>query len=90
MGVRKFRSVFMHYVLFIAFGVMFILAVNIGAYLLAVNTGVILPLTKAQEEIDIASDKLQSSSKINIEDIPEFCEYAFFTDSGIFRTGSVD
>lgn len=90
MGVRKFRSVFMHYVLLIAFGVMFILAVNIGAYLLAVNTGVILPLTKAQEEIDIASDKLQSSSKINIEDIPEFCEYAFFTDSGIFGTGSVD
>ena len=90
MGVKKFRSIFMRYVLFLVLGLVVIFAINLGLYLVSINTGMILPLPQVQETVETAQAKLQSSEKMDVADIPAFCEFAFFSNDGIFQGGSVD
>ena len=77
----------MRYVLFLVLGLVVIFAINLGLYMVSINTGMILPLPQVQET---AQAKLQSSEKMDVADIPAFCEFAFFSNDGIFQGGSVD
>ena len=42
MGVKKLRSVFMRYIFTVAGGILFIIAVNVGLYMLFIHTEVII------------------------------------------------
>ena len=64
MGVKKLRSVFMRYALFLALAVFIVIAVNVGAYLFCVNIGVIYPLTSISTAVEREKDNLQSTRQI--------------------------
>lgn len=89
MGVKKLRSVFMQYALFLAFAVFVVITVNVGAYLLGVNTGVIYPLNSINAAIENAKENLQSIEQLSENDIPPLCEYAVFTPNGQYEVGSI-
>lgn len=90
MGVKKLRSVFMQYALFLALAVLVVIAVNLGAYLLGVNTSAIYPLTSISTAIENAKDNLSSTRQVKESDIPPLCEYVLFTKEGQYIGGSID
>lgn len=90
MGVKKLRSVFIQYALLLAFTVFMIVAVNVGIFLIGVNSGAIYPLVSTEAAISSAKEQLQSARQITKDDIPSLCEYALFTMDGQFVGGSID
>ena len=51
MGVKKLRSIFMRYIFTVAGGILFIIAVNVGLYMLFINTEVIIPAMNIEDSI---------------------------------------
>jgi len=89
MGIKKLRSVFMQHALFLAFTVFIVITVNLGAYLLGVNMGVIYPLNSVSAAIENAKGNLQSAQQLTQSDIPPLCEYVLFTKEGQYELGSI-
>lgn len=89
MGVKKLRSVFIRYALFLALAVFIVIAVNVGAYLFCVNVGVIYPLTSISTAVEREKDNLQSTRQIEESDIPYLCEYVLYTKDGQYAGGSI-
>lgn len=89
MGVKKLHSVFLRYVLVLILAVLLIIGVNIGVYILCVNTDVIYPLNSKSAAIESAKGQLQISEMVDKEDIPSFCEYVLFQTDGQYEGGSI-
>ena len=89
MGVKKLRSVFMQYAIFLALAVFIVIAVNVGAYLFGVNMGAIYPLNSISTEIENVKGNLQSIEQLSENDIPPLCEYVMFTKDGQYEVGSI-
>lgn len=89
MGVKKLRSVFLQYALFLAFTVFVVIMVNVGAYLLGVNTGIIYPLNSISAAVENAKENLRSVKQPSRNDIPPLCEYVIFTKNGQYEVGSI-
>ena len=90
MAVKKLRTIFMRYILLVACGIILIGAINIGAYMFCVNTNVIVPTVKIDEEISNASEKLKTSNELDFNDIPFFCEYSLFSEDGNLENSSLE
>ena len=90
MGVRKLRTVFMKYAIFLALGVFLVAFVNIAFYLFGVEIGFIYPINRMSAEIENARGSLQSTDRITENEIPPLCEYALFTKDGKYIGGSLD
>ena len=90
MGVRKLRTVFMKYALFLALGVFLTIFVNMAVYLFGVEMGFVYPLNRVSAEIETARGSLQSADQITENEIPPLCEYALFTKEGNYVGGSLD
>lgn len=90
MGMKKFRSVFMRYVLVLAFGLLCTVFVNLGLYLMGVESGVIYPLNRVSTEIENAKEYLKTVDTVAKDDIPFLCEYALFTNTGAYKSGSLE
>lgn len=90
MGVKKLRSVFMQYALLLALIVFSIVTVNVGIFLLGVNSGAIYTLASIDAAINNAKANLQSTRQIMKDDIPLLCEYVLFTMDGQYTGGSID
>lgn len=89
MGVKKLRSVFMRYALFLALTVFIVITVNVAAYLVGVNMGFIYPLNSISAAIADAKGNLQSARRLTQSDIPPLCEYVLFTKEGQYESGSI-
>lgn len=89
MGVKKLRSVFMRYIFTVAGGVLFIIAVNVGLYMLFINTEVIIPAMNIEDSIDDATEKIQTDKLFDTADIPSFCDYGVYSPTGAFQYGSL-
>ena len=89
MGVKKLRSVFMQYAIFLALAVFIVIAVNVWAYLFGVNMGAIYPLNSISTEIENVKGNLQSIEQLSENDIPPLCEYVMFTKYGQYEVGSI-
>ena len=89
MGVKKLRSIFMQYALLLALIAFSIVVLNVGIFLLGVNTGVIYPLASVDAAINNAKENLQSTGQIMESDIPLLCEYVLFTKDGQYADGSI-
>lgn len=89
MGVKKLRSVFMQYSLFVGFTIFIVITVNFGTYLLGVNMGFIYPLNSISAAIENAKGNLQSARQLTESDIPPLCEYVLFTKEGQYEAGSI-
>lgn len=89
MGVKKLRSVFMQYAIFLALAVFIVIGVNVGAYLFGVNMGAIYPLNSISTEIENVKGNLQSIEQLSENDIPPLCEYVMFTKDGQYEVGSI-
>ena len=57
MEVKKLRSIFMRYIFAVAVGILFIIAINFGLYMLCVNTEVIIPVVNIENRITAATEK---------------------------------
>ena len=89
MGVKKLRSIFMRYIFTVAGGILFIIAVNVGLYMLFINTEVIIPAMNIEDRIDDAAEKIQADKLFDTADIPSFCDYGVYSPTGAFRYGSL-
>lgn len=89
MGVKKLRSVFMRYIFTVAGGILFIIAVNVGLYMLFINTEVIIPAMNIEDSIDDAAEKIQTDKLFDTADIPSFCDYGVYSPTGAFQYGSL-
>lgn len=89
MGVKKLRSIFMRYIFAVAVGILFIIAINLGLYMLCVNTEVIIPVMNIENRITAATDKIQTNELFDAADIPNFCDYAVYSSMGAFKYGSL-
>lgn len=89
MGVKKLRSVFMRYIFTVAGGILFIIAVNVGLYMLFINTEVIIPAMNIEDSIDDATEKIQTDKLFDTADIPSFCDYGVYSPTGAFQYGSL-
>ncbi len=61
MGVKKLRSIFMRYIFAVAGGILFIIAINFGLYMLCINTEVIIPAMNIEDRIAAAAEKIQTN-----------------------------
>lgn len=89
MGVKKLRSVFMQYALFLALAVFIVIMVNVGLYLFGIDKGIIYSLNGISAAVENAKGNLQSIEQISENDIPPFCEYVIFTKDGQYKVGSI-
>ena len=89
MGVKKLRSIFLKYAIFLALDVILVISINIGIYLFGVNKGFIYPFNKINTEIESTKPLLQSLEQITEYDIPPLCKYARFTEDGSYVGGSI-
>lgn len=89
MGVKKLRSIFMRYIFTVAGGILFIIAVNVGLYMLCINTEVIIPAMNIEDRIADAAEKIQADKLFDTADIPSFCDYGVYSPTGAFRYGSL-
>ena len=89
MGVKKLRSVFMRHIFTVAGGILFIIAVNVGLYMLFINTEVIIPAMNIEDRIDDAAEKIQADKLFDTADIPSFCDYGVYSPTGTFQYGSL-
>lgn len=89
MGVKKLRSVFMRYIFTLAGGILFIIAVNVGLYMLFIKTEVIIPAMNIEDRIADAAEKIQTDKLFDTADIPSFCDYGVYSPTGAFQYGSL-
>ncbi len=89
MGVKKLRSIFMRYIFAVAGGILLIIAINLGLYSLCVSTGVIIPAMQIEDRIAAAAESIQTDELFNKADIPNFCDYAVYSPTGVFQDGSL-
>ena len=89
MGVKKLRSIFMRYIFTVAGGIPFIIAVNVGLYMLCINTEVIIPAMNIEDRIADAAEKIQADKLFDIADVPGFCDYGVYSPTGAFQYGSL-
>lgn len=89
MGVRKLRSVFMRFIIFLVLGASFIVLLNIALYLHGVKTGFIYPLNRMSTEIEQAKEYLQAVDQITEDSIPPLSDYVLFTEEGQYIRGSL-
>ncbi len=90
MGMKKFRSVFMRYILILVFSLLCTILVNFGFYLIGVENEIIYPLNRVSTEIENAKEHLKTVHTITNKDIPLLCEYALFTNTGEYISGSLN
>jgi signal transduction histidine kinase len=88
MGVKKLRSIFMRYVFTVAGGILFIIAVNVGLYMLCINIEVIISAMNIEDRIADAAEKIQADKLFETADIPSFCDYGVYSPTGVFQYGS--
>ena len=88
MGVKKLRSIFMRYVFTVAGGILFIIAVNVGLYMLCINIEVIISAMNIEDRIADATEKIQADKLFDTADIPSFCDYGVYSPTGVFQYGS--
>ena len=88
MGVKKLRSIFMRYVFTVAGGILFIIAVNVGLYMLCINIEVIISAMNIEDRIADAAEKIQADKLFETADIPSFCDYGVYFPTGVFQYGS--
>lgn len=88
--MKKLRSVFMRYVLILAIGLLCIIFINIGLYLIGIENSVIYPLNRVSAEIENAKEYLTTVNTVADDKIPFLCEYALFTNTGEYKRGSLD
>lgn len=89
MEVKKLRSIFMLYIFAVAVGILFIITINFGLYMLCVNTEVIIPVVNIENRITAATEKIQTNELFDAADIPNFCDYAVYSSMGAFKYGSL-
>ncbi len=89
MAVKKLRSIFMRYVFTVAGGILFIIAANVGLYMLCINTEVIIPAMNIEDRIADAAEKIQADKLFDTADIPSFCDYGVYSPTGMFQYGSL-
>ena len=89
MGVKKLRSIFMRYIFTVAGGILFNIAVNVGLYMLCINTKVIIPAMNIEDRIADAAEKIQTDKLFDTADIPSFCDYGVYSPTGAFQYGSL-
>ncbi len=89
MGVKKLRSIFMRYIFIIAGGILFIIAVNVGLYMLCINTEVIIPAMNIEDRIADAAEKIQADESFDTAGIPNVCDYGVYSPIGAFQYGSL-
>lgn len=89
MGVKKLQSIFMRYIFTVAGGILFIIAVNVGLYMLCINTEVIIPAMNIEDRIADAAEKIQADKLFDTAGIPSFCDYGVYSPTGAFRYGSL-
>ena len=90
MGVKKLRSIFMKYILIVAVGILCIIFLNAGLYMLAAKTNVIYPAVEVEKLVSAVKEDLQTSSKFSPDELPSFIEYARFDLSGKLQQSSLD
>ncbi len=88
MGVKKLRSFFMRYVFTVAGGILFIIAVNVGLYMLCINIEVIISAMNIEDRIADAAEKIQADKLFETADVPSFCDYGVYSPTGVFQYGS--
>lgn len=64
MGVKKLHTVFLQYVSLLALAVLLVIGVNLGGYILCVNSGLILPLNQKSTAVENAKGTLQSTAAV--------------------------
>lgn len=89
MGVKKLRSIFMRYIFAVAGGILFLIVINVGLYMLCINTGIIIPVMNIEDKIADAAEKIQENELFNTTDIPSFCDYGVYSPTGAFQYGSL-
>lgn len=89
MGVKKLRSIFMQYIFAVVGGILFIIAVNVGLYMLCINTGIIIPVMNIENRIADAAEEIRENESFDISDIPNFCDYGVYSPVGVFQYGSL-
>lgn len=89
MGVKKLRSIFMQYIFAVVGGILFIIAVNVGLYMLCINTGIIIPVMNIENRIADAAEEIWENESFDISDIPNFCDYGVYSPVGVFQYGSL-
>lgn len=89
MAVKKLRSIFMRYIFTVAGGILFIIAANVGLYMLCINTEVIIPAMNIEDRIADAAEKIQADKLFDTADIPSFCDYGVYSPTGMFQYGSL-
>ncbi len=90
MGIKKIHTIFMRYILSFAGIALLIVVVNLGLYFLCINLGVIIPTIEIEKQLTAATEALEKSDELNINDIPQFCDYALFALDGTFTHGTLD
>lgn len=89
MGVKKLRSIFMQYIFAVVGGILFIIAVNVGLYMLCINTGIIIPVMNIENRVADAAEEIRENESFDISDIPNFCDYGVYSPVGVFQYGSL-
>ncbi len=90
MGVKKIRTIFMRYMLSVAGGILIILAVNLGGYLICEHFRIVISVAELERQISAAAENLETINGISREDVPFFCDYALFLPDGTYEYGSLD
>ncbi len=79
-GSKKLRSIFMRYIFTVAGGILFIIAINVGLYMLfCINTEVIIPAMNIEDRIADAAEKYRQINYFDTADIPSFCDYGVYS-----------
>ena len=79
----------MQYIFAVVGGILFIIAVNVGLYMLCINTGIIIPVMNIENRIADAAEEIRENESFDISDIPNFCDYGVYSPVGVFQYGSL-
>lgn len=90
MGARKLRTIFGQYMVIAVIGVLLILVLNLLLYGICIKVGAIIPTKQIEQEVATATEKLKLLKAFREDDIPFYCDYALFSQSGVFQKGTID
>lgn len=79
----------MQYIFAVVGGILFIIAVNVGLYMLCINTGIIIPVMNIENRVADAAEEIRENESFDISDIPNFCDYGVYSPVGVFQYGSL-
>lgn len=79
----------MQYIFAVVGGILFIIAVNVGLYILCINTGIIIPVMNIENRVADAAEEIRENESFDISDIPNFCDYGVYSPVGVFQYGSL-